>query len=164
MICCNSQARLRRNLYAAMPMLAAQSPMPFVVSKRTYRAATILPKRKAIIFPRKRRWRSIACSCARPCGDRSSRTQAKFPLFAVPPVQVSLLWAFRTLGIPIQLFSIMMRSLVSLIFLLISALSQAQITVAHLSDTHIDLATAPGTEDRLRQAVEMINARNVDAV
>src|SRR5262245_61357347 len=38
------------------------------------------------------------------------------------------------------------------------------VVVAQLSDLHIDLARAPGTEDRLRKAVEMINARNPDAV
>src|SRR5215831_4115163 len=38
------------------------------------------------------------------------------------------------------------------------------VVIAQLSDLHIDLARAPGTEDRLRKAVEMINARNPDAV
>src|SRR5256885_3734098 len=38
------------------------------------------------------------------------------------------------------------------------------VVVAQLSDLHIDLARAPGTEDLLRKAVEMINARNPDAV
>jgi predicted MPP superfamily phosphohydrolase len=38
------------------------------------------------------------------------------------------------------------------------------LVIAQLSDLHIDLARAPGTEDRLRKAVEMINARNVDTV
>lgn len=57
-----------------------------------------------------------------------------------------------------------MRSLIPAIFCLSTALSHAQVTVAHLSDLHLDLSTAPGTEDRLRQAVDIINARNVDAV
>lgn len=38
------------------------------------------------------------------------------------------------------------------------------ILIAQLSDLHIDLARAPGTEDRLRKAVEMITARHPDAV
>jgi len=38
------------------------------------------------------------------------------------------------------------------------------VVIAQLSDLHIDLARAPGTEDRLRKAVEMINARNPGAV
>ena len=38
------------------------------------------------------------------------------------------------------------------------------IVIAQLSDLHIDLARAPEAEDHLRKAVEMINARNPDAV
>src|SRR5579884_4175816 len=57
-----------------------------------------------------------------------------------------------------------MRSLICAILYLSASLAQAQITLAHLSDIDIDLSSAPGTEDRLRQAVDMINSRNVDAV
>jgi predicted MPP superfamily phosphohydrolase len=38
------------------------------------------------------------------------------------------------------------------------------VVIAQISDFHIDLARAPGAEDQLRKAVEMINARSPDAV
>lgn len=40
----------------------------------------------------------------------------------------------------------------------------AQITVAQISDLHIDLASHPGGEERLQKAIELIRARHVDAV
>jgi predicted phosphodiesterase len=40
----------------------------------------------------------------------------------------------------------------------------AQVTIAQISDTHIGEKRAPQAADNLRKAVEMINARHVDAV
>jgi 3',5'-cyclic-AMP phosphodiesterase len=42
--------------------------------------------------------------------------------------------------------------------------SAAQVTIAQMSDTHIGEKRAPHAAENLRQAVEMINARQVDAV
>ena len=38
------------------------------------------------------------------------------------------------------------------------------VTVAHLSDLHIDIAHHPGSEERLQHAIDMIRKRHVDAV
>src|SRR5438067_5637234 len=50
---------------------------------------------------------------------------------------------------------------------LISSLPPAaaqSVTVAHLSDLHIDMANHSGSEERLQQAIDLIRKRHVDAV
>jgi predicted MPP superfamily phosphohydrolase len=51
------------------------------------------------------------------------------------------------------------------ILLSFSESSPAQaVTIAHLSDLHIGLASHPGGEERLQQAIDLIRPRHVDAV
>ena len=59
-----------------------------------------------------------------------------------------------------------MRLLLSflLVSTLFSAASAQTITIAHLSDLHIGLASHPGTEERLQHAIDMLRTRHIDAI
>jgi len=51
------------------------------------------------------------------------------------------------------------------VLLLASSLSSMSgVTIAQLSDIHIDLANHPGSEERLQQALDLMQGRHVDAV
>lgn len=54
--------------------------------------------------------------------------------------------------------------LITVAFILFSPYLHAQVTIAHISDSHIGLARAPEGSDNLRKAVQMINQRNPDVV
>jgi len=56
------------------------------------------------------------------------------------------------------------RILVPLLLLCVALPAAAQITVAHISDTHLGLKRAPAAAGALRRVVEMVNQRHPDAV
>jgi len=59
----------------------------------------------------------------------------------------------------------MLREILMVLLSLCAALpAAAQITVAHISDTHLGLKHAPGAAANLRRVVEMVNQRHPDAV
>ena len=56
------------------------------------------------------------------------------------------------------------RTLIALLFLCCVLPAAAQITIAHISDTHLGLKRAPAAAGNLRRVVEMVNQRHPDAV
>lgn len=50
------------------------------------------------------------------------------------------------------------------VLLVTSDVSTQTVTIAHLSDIHLDIANQPGSDERLQQAIAMIRERHADAV
>jgi len=59
----------------------------------------------------------------------------------------------------------MLRKMLLVLLLVCAGIpAAAQITIAHISDTHLGLKQAPDAASNLRRVVEMVNLRNPDAI